>query len=173
MRREYRELFSRHRLQSKPLVSSKQTAGLARAVMHAGITNQLWRGNLSGFSSACWLNQLNTNRTSKCNFELITRRNSLKLCFHSTGLKTDVIYLCHLYWLRKCYMGQASDSMAQGVRTLVIMLFTSNSQNNTLPMMTSSDENIHRVTGHLCGEFTGHRWIRRTKASVAELWCFQ
>ena len=24
----------------------------------------------------------------------------------------------------------------------------------------------------LCGEFTGHRWIPRTKASDAELWCF-
>ena len=29
-----------------------------------------------------------------------------------------------------------------------------------------------RVTGHLCGEFTGPRWIPRTKASDAELWCF-
>ena len=28
------------------------------------------------------------------------------------------------------------------------------------------------VTGHLCGEFTGHRWIHRTKASDAVLWCF-
>ena len=27
-----------------------------------------------------------------------------------------------------------------------------------------------RVTGHLCGEFTGPRWIPRTKASDAELW---
>ena len=26
-------------------------------------------------------------------------------------------------------------------------------------MMTSSSVNIFRVTGHLCGEFTGHRWI--------------
>ena len=26
-------------------------------------------------------------------------------------------------------------------------------------MMTSSNENIFRVTGHLCGEFTGPRWI--------------
>ena len=26
-----------------------------------------------------------------------------------------------------------------------------------------------RVTGHLCGEFTGHRWFPRTKASDAEL----
>ena len=39
-------------------------------------------------------------------------------------------------------------------------------------MMTSSNENIFRVTGHLCREFTGHRWIPRTKASDAELWCF-
>ena len=28
-----------------------------------------------------------------------------------------------------------------------------------------------RVTSHLCGEFTGHRWIPCTKASNAELWC--
>ena len=39
-------------------------------------------------------------------------------------------------------------------------------------MMTSSNGNIFRVTGHLCGEFTGHRWIPCTKASDAELWRF-
>ena len=38
--------------------------------------------------------------------------------------------------------------------------------------MTSSNGNIFRVTGHLCGEFTDPRWIPRTKASDAELWCF-
>ena len=37
-------------------------------------------------------------------------------------------------------------------------------------MMTSSNKNIFRVTGPLCGEFTGHRWIPLTKASDAELW---
>ena len=36
-------------------------------------------------------------------------------------------------------------------------------------MMTSWTGNIVRVTGHLCGEFTGHRWIPCTKASDAEL----
>ena len=41
-----------------------------------------------------------------------------------------------------------------------------------LTMMTSSNGNIFRATGPLCGEFTGHRWIPRTKASDAELWCF-
>ena len=38
--------------------------------------------------------------------------------------------------------------------------------------MTSSNGNIFRVTGPLCGEFTGRRWIPLTKASDAELWCF-
>ena len=39
-------------------------------------------------------------------------------------------------------------------------------------MMTSWNGNIFRITGHLCGEFTGPRWIPHTKASDAELWCF-
>ena len=32
--------------------------------------------------------------------------------------------------------------------------------------MTSSNGNIFRVTGHLCGEFTGHRRITRTQRPV-------
>ena len=43
---------------------------------------------------------------------------------------------------------------------------------NWLFMMTSSNGNIFRVTGPLCGEFTGHRWIALKKASDAELLCF-
>ena len=39
-------------------------------------------------------------------------------------------------------------------------------------MMTSSNGNIFRVTGHLCGDFTGPRWIPRTKVSDAELRLF-
>ena len=39
-------------------------------------------------------------------------------------------------------------------------------------IMTSSNGNIFRDTGPLCGEITGHRWIPLTKASDAELWCF-
>ena len=35
-------------------------------------------------------------------------------------------------------------------------------------MMTSSNGNIFRVTGHLCGEFTGPRWIPHTKACDAD-----
>ena len=36
-------------------------------------------------------------------------------------------------------------------------------------LMTSSNGNIFRVTGPLCGEFIGHRWIPLTNASDAEL----
>ena len=39
-------------------------------------------------------------------------------------------------------------------------------------LMTSSYGNIFRVTGLLCGEFTGHRRLPLTKASDAEFWCF-
>ena len=38
--------------------------------------------------------------------------------------------------------------------------------------MTSSNGNIFRVTGLLCGEFTGHRWIFLTRDSDVDLWCF-
>ena len=49
---------------------------------------------------------------------------------------------------------------------------TSQNKNFIHDMMTSSNGNIFRATGPLCGEFTGHRWIPRTKASDAKLWCF-
>ena len=38
--------------------------------------------------------------------------------------------------------------------------------------MTSSNGNIFRVTGLLCGKFTGHRWIPHRKADDVELECF-
>ena len=38
-------------------------------------------------------------------------------------------------------------------------------------MMRSSNGNIFRVTGPLCREFIGQRWIPHKKASDAELWC--
>ena len=39
-------------------------------------------------------------------------------------------------------------------------------------MMTSSNENIFHVTGHLCGEFSGPRWILRTKGQWREALMF-
>ena len=39
-------------------------------------------------------------------------------------------------------------------------------------MMTISNVNTFRVTGPLCREFTGHRWVPLAKASDAGFWCF-
>ena len=39
-------------------------------------------------------------------------------------------------------------------------------------MMMSSNGNLFRVTGPLCGEFTGHRWIPLMKGQWRGLWCF-
>ena len=36
-------------------------------------------------------------------------------------------------------------------------------------IMTPSNGNFFRVPGHLCGEYTSHRWIPHTKASEVEL----
>ena len=41
-----------------------------------------------------------------------------------------------------------------------------------LHMMTSSNGNVFRITGPLCGELIGHRWIPGTKANDAEVWYF-
>ena len=41
-----------------------------------------------------------------------------------------------------------------------------------VPMNTSSNGTIVRVTGPLWGESTGHRWTPFTKASDVEFWCF-
>ena len=54
----------------------------------------------------------------------------------------------------------------------VSKVYTQIRPNYVVSMMTSSNGNIFRVTGHLCGEFTCLRWISRTMASDAELWCF-
>ena len=45
-------------------------------------------------------------------------------------------------------------------------------RNSGQRMMTLSNGNVFRVTGLLCSEFTGHRWIPLTKACDAELLCF-
>ena len=44
--------------------------------------------------------------------------------------------------------------------------------NLLLYMMMSSNGNIFRITGHLCGEFTGYRWIPRTKGKWRGAWMF-
>ena len=79
-----------------------------------------------------------------------------------------VIIDCHLYLLgcdiHRLVLQMAISNVSQGSASFARF--------SKVSMMTSSNGNIFRVTGPLCGEFTGLRWIPHTKASDAELWCF-
>ena len=54
--------------------------------------------------------------------------------------------------------------MFSGSTCVLLLPLYCAAHNTVLPssMMTSSNRNIFRVTGHFCGEFTGLRWIPRT-----------
>ena len=77
-----------------------------------------------------------------------------------------------------CTSGERCNSIdytLQGVyRVFSSMIFTSDYQLRQFArgMLMSWNGNIFRVNGHLCREFTDHRWIPCTKASAAELWSF-
>ena len=62
-------------------------------------------------------------------------------------------------WLAKCFI-----VYWYSVTNLLSDLYTD--------VMVSWNESIFPVTGLLCEEITGYRWIPPTKASDAELWCY-
>ena len=68
------------------------------------------------------------------------------------------------------------SAMASQITGLSIICSTSSSGTDerklqSSAMMTSLNGNIFHVTALVCGKFTGHRWIPRTKGSDAKLWC--
>ena len=86
-----------------------------------------------------------------------------KLIWRHWTYKMPVKYILSSVWVRLSIFSPLSILQYVGLYVFSLPI--------SIPM-TSSNGNIVRVTGHLCGEFTGHRWIPRTKASDAELWCF-
>ena len=97
------------------------------------------------------------------------------LSYFNIAMASVVEIPCVSWTKSKCssYIIAAIDVDVQAARratTSAAMVLASLSRN--IPMMTSSNGNIFRVTGLLCGEFTGLRWIPRTKANDAEFWCF-
>ena len=110
-----------------------------------------------------------------------------KLLFCIMSFKVILCYCCHISRGTMCWFNSFVRKVNVGnVNCAQATPFISDSQTEFLEeiskffrqkitpnlMMTSSNGNIFRVTDHLCGEFTGLRWIPRTKASDAELWCF-
>ena len=77
-------------------------------------------------------------------------------------------------WSKTCFYGISivcSQSICE-MSPMFWFLSITTTQVLVATMMTSTNENIFRVTGLLYGEFTGPWWIPSTKASDAELWCF-
>ena len=101
--------------------------------------------------------------------------SSTKTAFGSLNHATKEIQQCHV--MRWCPGSQQAHFFAHlyyiynAVSTLLLYSYISIAS-LVCSMMTSSNGNIFRATGHLCGEFTGLRWIPHTKASDAELWYF-
>ena len=95
-----------------------------------------------------------------------TLNHLILIVYHLLGNRT-IIYM---RTLRKACVRRENSIGASG-RSLNIKHQT-DLQYTSRHKVTSSNGNIFGVTGHLCGQFTGPRWIPHTKASDAELWCF-
>ena len=90
----------------------------------------------------------------------------ISLTFVPNGLINNIPALVQIMAWRRPGDKPLSESMVVGLLTHICV-----TRPQWVNMMASSDGNIFRVTGHFYGEFTGHRWFPRTKASV-ELWSF-
>ena len=89
---------------------------------------------------------------------------SIKICFYVSmifnhWLSGKLWYIQHICVGDIIDYTEASSIMVDEISSYLTAL-----------IMTSSNGNILHITGHLRREFTGHRWIPRTKASDAELW---
>ena len=108
-----------------------------------------------------------------------------KMCQYPLNMDMHIldIWLWHCSYFVRCwpwnllleqqsprhgYRGQCLKSRCDAIADVISTKATF----SEIFMMTSSNGNIFRVTGHLCGEFAGPRWFPHTKASNVELWCF-
>ena len=86
---------------------------------------------------------------------------------------SEIVFETHIFSFEKTYFELSFSKVQQfcpGFDAPLLLWITMHI--TRVILMTSLNGNIFRVTGHLCGEFTGPRWSPRTKASGAELWCF-
>ena len=95
------------------------------------------------------------------------------VCIFAVGWFELNNFLCFTRWPLSPTAKTGLHFRAVNAAALVHNLFASNShQSWRLGMMKSSHGILFHVTGPLCREFNGHRWIPLTKASDAELWYF-
>ena len=134
------------------------------------------------FPSTAFINNIRVHRVNNCShwdrsMKFGIRMFWRKLYHISLGVNLKKIfktYICiNPIWRQNCELVNEKNIFCSLVEKYFAYQGSEYSIHaSTHPMMTSSNGNIFRVTGHLCGEFTGLSWIPRTKASDAELWYF-
>ena len=88
------------------------------------------------------------------------------------------MFMGHKYWciplltINRYHIALLSFTTDRRYGIVLYCMPIASSTYTYLIMTTSSNGNIFRVTGPLCGEFTGQWWIPRTNTSDAELWRF-
>ena len=145
---------------SVPKIIPSQYNDVIISVMASQITS------ISTVNSTICLSQHKKNQSPRY---LPTMVRYFRSLLHSRGAdQTGSIYWCSMREIYLFLSALTTEAPAMGMwHTERLHL-----KKKVKDMMTSSNGNIFRVTGHLCGEFTGPRWIPHTKASDAELWCF-
>ena len=141
--------------------------------IHRWPVNSPHKGPVTRKNISIWWRHHERHETCVYNFPKILKSSGvLRVMFEITP-KGEIFYDRFI-----STMGFPKSVTETGIFTLKGHVFCSKIQSDCVQpwsrrdMMTSSNGNIFRVTGHLYGEFTGPRWIPRTKASDAELWCF-
>ena len=95
-----------------------------------------------------------------------THRQYTLYYIHRVWLWFVLLWLYHQFmWIFMIYL-----PLFQGCFSGTGAILIPNHQPYDCLLNRLSNGNIFRVTGPLCGEFIGHRWIPLTKASDTELW---
>ena len=126
-----------------------------------------WRGALIFSLIGVWINGWVNNREAGDLRRYRAHHDFIGNC----NARLIIIYVCQCFCIQ---LGTNINSRNLDCfrQSWLLWYLPPDADRGNIFMMTSSNGNILRVTGHLCGEFTGPRWIPRTKASDAALWCF-
>ena len=116
------------------------------------------------------LNDIISNAKTSC--DLITLQVLRLACFTTKWRHWPWLWMQRLLFLLACHSLKPSHSQFQLGNMSTMLIYGLAIPCETITMTTSSNENISCVAGLLCGEFTGHQWLPRTKASDAALCCF-
>ena len=155
MRWECRERFPRHRLQRKPQVSDPD--------MHHGtcVTHVPWCMSGSPTCNGRGKRSRHSRHMRNPQFYVSGKRPMAPIFSREDELTHW--YLCSLWFVSSQFTHMITARFRWNFCFCV---------ESYKPWWRHQMETFSALLDLCCGEFTGHRWIPRTKASDAELWCF-